>query len=146
MIPAISLIDRLRELGGDVFLVGDRAHYRIPVDEPEARQLVAEIRRDREAIIAMLRDRESQPPPLEELKAMLPPGVRVLSYEPKTVPFAVAPVSVVTDAGKFFRTYLSDLAWRLKYPDGHAVAPLADILAKLQDAGLDLITDDDLPI
>lgn len=141
MTPAVNPIDRLQELGGEVFLVGDRMRYRIPADEPEARQLIAEIRQDREAIIALLRDRESQAPSHEEVKAMLPPGIRLRSYEPKAAPFAVAPVSVVTDAGKFYRSYLRDLACRLKHPDSHAVAPLVSILAKLQDAGLDLTTD-----
>jgi hypothetical protein len=76
---------------------------------------------------------------------MLPPGVRVLRYEPKAVPFAVASVSVVTNAGKFFRVYLTNLALRVDQPAAYAAPSLADILSKLADAGLDLITDSDLP-
>jgi hypothetical protein len=136
-----SPIDRIRELGGELFLSGDKPRYRIPADNPKAHRLLAEIRQDREAVVTMLRDIESKAPSLEEVRAMLPSCVRVLRYEPKAAPFEVAPVSVVTNAGKFFRAYLKDLAWRMEHPDGRAAPPVADILAKLADAGLDLIAD-----
>jgi hypothetical protein len=141
MNPATSPIDRIRELGGELFLSGDRLKYRIPADDPEARHLLTEIRQNREAVIEMLRDAESRPPSLKEVQAMLPAGLRLLRYEPKPVPFAVAPVSVVTNGGRFFRRYLKDLAWRVAHPDGYAAPQLADILAKLADAGLELITE-----
>jgi hypothetical protein len=128
-------IDRLRELGGEVFLDGGRLKYRIP-DTPEANEVIEEIRQNREAIREMLSEQASKPPSLEEVRAILPPGVKVASYAPKQTPFAVAPVSIVTTAGKFYRTYLKDLAWRLKHPQSYAAPPLADILAKLADAGL----------
>jgi hypothetical protein len=86
----------------------------------------------------VIRELQSAPPTLEEIQAMLPKGVCVLRYEPKAPPFAVAPVSVVTDVGRFFRSYVKDLGWRLEHPEGRAVPPLADILAKLSDAGLRL--------
>ncbi|MFZ0963669.1 MAG: hypothetical protein WAO35_22625 [Terriglobia bacterium] len=91
-------------------------------------------------------------PLLEEIKASLPPGVRLVNYQPKVAPFTVAPISVVTDAGKFFRAYIADLGWRLRYPELRAAPPLADILSKLAEGGLELaiepaplvITDDDI--
>jgi hypothetical protein len=131
-----SAIDRLRELGGDIFLQGDAIRYRIPARSPEAHELLAEIRKDREAFKALLRDRESKPPSLEEVKAALPPSVTLVSYQPNHAPFAIAAVSVVTDAGRFFRVYLRDLTWRMAHPDTRAAPPLADILARLADAGL----------
>jgi len=130
-----SPIDRIRQIGGTVFLDGEKIRYRIPATN-EARQLVGEIRANREAIREMLREQESKPPSLEEVRASLPPGVQVVSYEPKEAPFAVAPVSVVTDSGKFYRAYLADLQGRLANPKGHSCPPLADILGKLADAGL----------
>ena len=130
-------IDRLRELGGEVFLDGGRLKYRIP-DTPEANEVIEEIRQNREAIREMLSEQASKPPSLEEVRAILPPGVKVASYEPKQAPFAVAPVSVVTNAGRFYRTYLADLRERLAKPDGHSCPSLADILAKLADAGLQI--------
>jgi hypothetical protein len=138
MSTAANPIDRLQELGGSLFLDGDSIRYRIPSDSLEAEQLLAEIRKDRETIISLLRDRESKAPSLEEVKAALPPGVQMVSYQPKEVPFAVAPISVVTNSGKFFRAYLRDLRWRIEHPDGYAAPPLSGILSKLADAGLQL--------
>ena len=69
---------------------------------------------------------------------MLPPGVMLVSYQPKEIPFAVTPVSIVTNPGRFFRAYLQDLGWRLEHPKGYAAAPLAEILTKLAEAGLEL--------
>lgn len=58
MSAAANQIDRLQQLGGSLFLDGDSIRYRIPADNPEAQQLLAEIGKDREAAIALLRDRE----------------------------------------------------------------------------------------
>jgi len=142
MSTTTSPIDRLRELGGELFLRGDVIRYRIPSDSAEARKVLAEIREDRDAVIALLRDRESKAPSLEEIQAALPPGVRVVCYQPKEVPFAVAPVSVITNAGIFYRAYLRDLKKRLKKPNGYHCPPLTDIMGKLADAGLELKIED----
>jgi hypothetical protein len=131
-------MDRVEALGGHLRLEGKKIKIRLPEDCPDALKLVQTIRSNREAVIAMLEDIVSKPPSLEEVTAMLTGGVRLVSYRPKQAPFAVAPISIVTDAGKFFRAYLKDLAWRLEHPDGYAAPPLADILAKLAEAGLEL--------
>jgi hypothetical protein len=119
-----DILDIVRELGGELTLEGDKLRYRLP-DCPESRELLEQVRRDREAIKALLRGGANQPPSLQEVQAGLPPGVRLLSYRPKQVPFAVAPVSIVTDVGKFFRAYLRDLRRRLEDPDTYATPPLA---------------------
>jgi hypothetical protein len=139
-----AAIDYVAEVGGSLRLEGERLKLRLPGNCPAENIIVETIRANRDVVAAMLRERESKPPSLEEVTAMLPAGVRVRKYEPKAVPFAVAPVSVVTDAGKFFRAYLKDLAWRLAHPDTYAAPPLADILVKLADGGLDLVTDGDV--
>jgi hypothetical protein len=127
----------LAALGCAVRVEGERLKVRGP-DLPEVAALIPELRAHREEAMLLIRELRSAPPTLEEIQAILPEGVRVLRYEPKAPPFAVAPVSVVTDAGRFFRAYLKDLAWRMEHPEGRAVPPLADILAKLSDAGLRL--------
>jgi hypothetical protein len=139
-LSATDLLDRLSFFGCQVRVEGDKLKVRGP-DRPEVEGLVSELRREREAAIAFLRDRESKPPSLDEIQASLPPGVKLVNYEPKQPPFAVAPVSVVTNAGKFFRAYLGDLRWRLEHPEGYAAQPLPDILAKLAEAGLELKID-----
>ena len=119
---------------------GERLKVRGP-DLPEVAALIPELRAHREEAMLLIRELRSAPPTLGEIEVMLPEGVRVVRYEPKEAPFAVAPVSIVSNAGKFFRAYLRDLAWRMEHPEGRAAPPLADILAKLADAGLDLMAD-----
>lgn len=145
MSTAANPIDRLHELGGELFLQGDKIRYRIPADNTEADQLIGEIRKNRDAVLAMLQDREGRAPALDEVRAMLPTGVTLVSYQPKQAPFSVAPVSVVTNAGKFYRTYLRDLIARLERPEGYRCPPLADILGKLGDAGLELKIEEATP-
>lgn len=137
MSVAANPLDRIRELGGTVFLDGETIRYRIPATD-EARRLVGEIRKNREVIRQMLREQEGGAPSLDDVRASLPPGTRLVSYQPKEAPFAVAPVSVVSNAGKFYRAYLADLRERLAKPHGYSSPPLADILAKLADAGLQI--------
>jgi hypothetical protein len=138
-VSAFDVIDRLTELGCAVRAEGEKLKVRGP-NLPEVAELVSELRgsRDRDAAIVMLRDAESNPLSIDEVQAALPAGVRLVFYQPKQVPFAVAPVCIVTNAGKFYRRYLADLARRLERPEGYQCPPLADILAKLADAGLEL--------
>jgi len=70
MSAVASPIERLRELGGNVFLDGGRLKYRIP-DTPEANQMIEEIRANRAAVLEMLREQESTAPSLEEVLAAL---------------------------------------------------------------------------
>jgi hypothetical protein len=125
-------------LGGEVFLAGDKVRYRIPSDCPEAEEIISELRKDRQALVEYLQDRASKAPSLDEVEASVPPGVKVVSYRPREAPFAVAPVSVVTNAGKFYRRYLADLGQRIGNPVGYSCPPLADILAKLAEGGLEV--------
>jgi hypothetical protein len=136
-LSATDVLDRLTELGCAVRVEGDKLKVRGP-DRPEVEELVSQLRREREAAIVFLREQESTPPSLEEVRSYLPPGIRVARYEPKQAPFAVAPVSIVTDAGHFYRHYLADLRERLANPEGYSCPPLRDILAKLAEAGLEI--------
>lgn len=135
-----EVVDRVAEVGGSLRLDGERVALTLPGSCPPDTEaaIVGTVRANRDAVAAMLRDMDNKAPSLQEVEASLPPGVRLLKYEPKPVPFAVAPISTVTNAGKFFRAYLADLGWRVKHPDTYASPPLADILAKLADAGLEL--------
>ncbi len=134
---AFEVIDRLIELGCAVRVEGERLRVRGP-NLPEVPPLVSELRARREEAISILREQQSKPPTLEEVKAALPPSVKLVSYKPKDAPFAVAPLSIVTDSGKFYRSYLADLARRLAKPEGFYCPPVTDILSKLADAGLEL--------
>jgi len=135
--PTLSPLDRFQALGGELILDGEHVRFSAP-DVPEIDAIIEELRRDKDAVLSYLRDKESRPPSLEEVKALLPPGVQLISYQSKEAPFAVAPVSIVTNAGRFYRAYIADLRARLEKPEGHHCPPLSDILAKLAEAGLEL--------
>jgi hypothetical protein len=64
--------------------------------------------------------------------------VRLIRYQPKSPPVAVAPISIVTDVGKFISAHLADLDYRLCHPDTYACASLPEILSKLAEVGLEL--------
>jgi hypothetical protein len=134
---AFDVIDRLTELGCAIRVEDENLKVRGP-NLPEVAVLVSELHARRNEALALLRDRESTPPSLEEVQGMLPAEVTLVSYKPKQAPFAVAPASVVTNAGKFYRAYLADLARGLAKPEGYHCPPLTDILSKLADAGLEL--------
>lgn len=136
-VNAIDVLDRLAAFGCAVRIEGEKLKVRGP-NLPEVAALVSELHARRDDAITILRDTESPAPSIEEIRAVLPSGVTLVSYSPKQAPFAVAPVAVVTNAGLFFRAYLRDLRWRLEHPEGYAAPPLADILCKLADAGLEL--------
>ena len=136
-VSAGDIIDRLAALGCMVRTEGEKLKVRGP-NLPEVAELVSALHARRDEALALLRDRESTPPSLQEVQAMLPAGVRLVSYEPKQAPFTVAPASVITNAGKFYRSYLADLERRLAKPEGYHCPPLTDILSKLADAGLEL--------
>jgi hypothetical protein len=121
-------------------LEGKRVSLSLPQNCPPDVQdgILASARANREALAGMLREMASKAPSRAEIERILPAGVKVVTYEPREVPFAVAPVSIVTDAGLFFTAYLRDLSWRMEHPEGHAAAPLPEIFGKLSEAGLEL--------
>jgi len=136
-VSAGDIIDRLAAFGCIVRTEGEKLKVRGP-NLLEVAALVSELHARRDEALALLRDRESTPPSLEEVQGMLPAEVTLVSYKPKQAPFAVAPASVVTNAGKFYRAYLADLVRGLAKPEGYHCPPLTDILSKLADAGLEL--------
>jgi hypothetical protein len=138
-----EVIERVARVGGSLQLEGKHVALTLPHNCPPDTEaaIVETIRRDRKAVIAILQDIESKAPSLEEVKASLSPGVRLVSYRPRQAPFAVMSISVVTDAEKFYRAYLADLSRRLAKLKGCHCPPLADILSKLADAGLELTVD-----
>jgi len=138
-----EVIDRVDEVGGSLQLEGKHVALTLPQNCPPDTEaaIVETVRANRDAVSAKLSGMGSKAPTVEEVRASLPPGAKLVSYEPKQAPFAVAPVSLVNDAGKFYRAYLADLSRRLAKPEGYHCPPLADILSKLADAGVELRVD-----
>jgi hypothetical protein len=121
---------RLLFEGADVTVIYPREQK----DETQA--VVRTLRANRDRVIEMVRERQGVPAPGECLP--LPPGVRLVSYHPKTPPVPISLVSIVNDVDKFIAAYLSDLRQRLAHPNTHACAPLHEILTKLAEVGVEL--------
>ncbi|HEV2416547.1 MAG TPA: hypothetical protein VGX94_01965 [Terriglobia bacterium] len=132
-----EVFEQVALMGGSLGLNGERVELVLP-DVPEADALTESVRLNRDVIAAMLKDQESRAPSVEEVKAILPAGVRLVSYQPKEAPFAVNVANIVTNAGRFYRAHFADLARRLEKPEGYHCPPLSDILGKLGAAGLEL--------
>jgi hypothetical protein len=122
-----EVMERVVKVGGSLKLEGKRVALTLPQDCPPDTEaaIVETIRANRDAVSAILGDTASEAPSVPEVRASLPPGVKLVRYEPKQAPFAVAPVSVVTNSGKFYRSYLADLSRRLARPECHHCPPLA---------------------
>jgi len=72
----------------------------------------------------------------------MPPGVKLLRYEPKAPPVALGVCSVVTDISKFIETELRDLDSRLNSPwtirGGWSVPQILD---RLRQVGVEVEID-----
>ncbi len=72
----------------------------------------------------------------------LPPGVRLMSYQPKEPPVAITVCSVVTDVPKFIEHCLAELSARLHSPvQIRAGDSVFELLSKLADCGLELVVE-----
>lgn len=60
MSDILEIVSRLERAGGSLSLDGDRIEYAIPKGNPEAQQLLAELRKQRERVTEILRHRESE--------------------------------------------------------------------------------------
>jgi hypothetical protein len=93
-----ELIEAVAEAGGTLELKDDKVRYQMP---PERAHLVEELRQQREGIKVLLLGRR--------ISAALPPGVRLLSWQPKEPPVILTRHSVVTDVEGFTTMTLEQL-------------------------------------
>lgn len=98
MTTAEEVIERIEAAGGVLTLHGERIHCRLPEN---AIHLVEELRVRRDEAIAVLRQRATVP--------KMPPGVRLLRWEPKEPPVMLERWAVVTDVIGFVRSTLRQL-------------------------------------
>ncbi len=57
MTDPLQIASRLEQIGGRLVLDGDRIRYSVPSGSPEAQSLLAELRKHREAVAELLRQR-----------------------------------------------------------------------------------------
>lgn len=89
MTSVLEIVSRLEAAGGTLLLAGNRIQYRVPRGNSEIQSFLAELRKHRSELAALLKARNAEPE--------MPPGVRLLEWMLKDPPVAIETCSVVTD-------------------------------------------------
>ena len=97
-----ELVEAVEEAGGTLELHGEKVRYQMP---PAATHLLEELRGQREEVKALLLERR--------ISAALPPGVRLVCWQPKQPPIVLTRSSVVNDPAKFVEATLPQLRYTL---------------------------------
>jgi hypothetical protein len=135
----LEVVSRLEENGGSLRLEGDRIRYSVPSGNREALNILAELRKHRDAVRTLLVQRaarqasNSSSQPSQGVLAM-PPGVRLLHLKLKEPPVAIDTCSVVTDPALFASSTLEQLGVALAQPKrwvGWSTPQLIDRLAQV---------------
>ena len=103
MTPAEQVIERIHAAGGILTIKGDRIVAEVFED---AAPLLDELRAVRDEAYRLLQQREVIP--------KMPPGVRLISWQPKEPPVVIEHCSVVTDTRLFAIRTLEQLAAALQ--------------------------------
>jgi hypothetical protein len=121
---APEVVSRIEELGGYLALEIDGSiRYRVPKGNPEAQALLETIKTQKQNLVSYLRARP-----------VLPPGVRLVSWNLKEPPVAIETCAVVTDPALFVRATVEQLGVALAHPGrwvGWSVPQLIDRLAQV---------------
>ena len=135
----LDAIEEFESKGGALVCEGESISVTYPPDRKhELEPILATLRATRQRVAGLVRELRQgvaaapQCPPL-------PAGVKLVRYEPKKAPVAVAPVTIVIDVRKFIETHLAELDARLHHPvQIRAGGSVQEILAKLAEVGLEL--------
>jgi hypothetical protein len=95
---AEQVIQNIEAAGGLLTVDGERIRYELPV---EASRLLPDLRAQRDAVLDLLVARGAVP--------MMPEGVRLTKWRPKTPPVVLTRYAVVIDTRKFIRSTLMEL-------------------------------------
>jgi hypothetical protein len=123
MTSAESVIERIEEAGGVLALNGQRIRCQLPED---ATDLLDELRTHKDEVLLLLLQRERI--------LVMPPSVRLVSWNLKDPPVAIETCTVVTDPILFARTTVEQLRIVLAEPRrwiGWSVPQLIDRLAQV---------------
>jgi len=130
---AIEVLYAVEKAGGSLALNRGQIKYTIP--KPSA-WLVAELRQQRDKIVALLQQRTALPP--------MPPGVRLVRWAPKQPPVVLQQWSVVIDVDKFISATLAQLRARLEGKDFLAGNwGQRDLIERLEQVGVEVEVNDD---
>jgi hypothetical protein len=123
---AIEVLHAVEKAGGSLRLNGGQIKYTIP---KPAVWLVTELKHHREELIGLLKEGESPP--------SMPPGVRLLKWEPKAPPIAIVHMGIVTNVDRFVAATLLQLRARLEGRDSLAGNwSLRELVDRLEQVGV----------
>src|ERR1700674_2038880 len=123
---ATQVLEAVQNVGGSLTLSGERIQYALP---DFAVWLVPELKENREELIELLRESETPLP--------MPPGVRLLKWEPRTPPVAIVRMGIVTNVDKFIGATLRELRARLEGKDFLAGNwSLRELIERLEQVGV----------
>lgn len=120
---AERVVERIEGVGGMLAVNGERIRVRLPEDSAH---LLEELRAHKDEVLSLLRRREEIP--------SMPPGIRLLHWEPNPAPVILTHYAVVTDVPRFISMTLLELKAALagkRWQAGHrSVRELVDRLAQ----------------
>jgi hypothetical protein len=123
---APETLEAIENVGGSLKLNGERIQYVLP---DSAVWLVLELKHNREELIGLLRKRAAPP--------QMPPGVRLLKWEPKTPPVAIVRMGIVSNVDKFVDATLRQVRARLEGKDFLAGNwSLRELVDRLEQVGV----------
>ena len=123
---AIEVLQAVEKAGGSVVLSGGQIKYKIPKQDV---WLVPELKQNRKELIGLLREEKAPP--------QMPPGVRLLKWEPKTPPVAIVRMGIVSNIDKFVDATLLQLRARLEGKDFLAGNwSLLELVDRLEQVGV----------
>lgn len=109
MFAVAELLQHAELLGVRFWFEGEKLKVGLP-DDPEAQAAVDQLRAHRNHVLRLLQERETIPP--------MPPGVRLVSWQPKSAPVAITRFAIVTDVNLFIRSTLQQLEHALAWEAG----------------------------
>ena len=121
-----EVVSRIEELGGYLALdIEGGIRYRVPKDNPEAQALLKTVKAEKQNLLAYLRTRPA-----------LPPGVRLINWNLKEPPVAIATCSVVVDSQSFARSTLEQLRLALANPKRWVGWTVPQLIDRLEQVGV----------
>lgn len=124
-----EIIRKIEGAGGELWIDGERLGYRLP---ESAASLVDELRASKWELLELLRQRPA-----------MPPGVRLVRWEPLAAPVPLNTWLTVLDTGRFIESTLRQLSARLSGDDfGAGNWSLSELLESLEKVGVTVMTAD----
>jgi hypothetical protein len=135
MSSAEHVIKRIKAAGGELAIHGERIRCRLP---EEANLLLEDLRSRKEEVLLVLRRRVAAP--------VMPPGIRLVSWNLKNPPVLIETSAVVTDPALFAKATLEQLRVALGDPKRWVGWSVAQLIERLAQVGVSVMFEKDANI